>query len=226
MFFDAYKRAWEIIKRKPLKLWGYSVLAMVILTLVSTFAGPVALIGLVAYFLIIPGLNLIYLDELSGKEATAERLFQGLNKENFQRVLAGMAWCELWTIIWSFVPVYGIYKMYTYRFVPYILLTKPEVAPMDALHMSKQITEGKVLNMFLCDLCWYGGIIVAYAVLSFATLVFAMIPILGIILSAIMIFASIVLLIGIIFAGQVFTGLYQASFYESELEVAEFDIVE
>lgn len=226
MFTDAYKRAWQIVSAKPLKLWGFSLLGSLIVSLSSFLFGAIPALCIAVSLLVTCGTTQLCIDALGGAEATSERFFEVLKKENFFRVLGGMAWYALWCFIWMFVPIYGIYKIYTYRFVPYILVTKPEVSAFDALKMSMEKTEGKVLNMFLCDLCFYGALIVIYFLFFVAIFVLALIPILGLILSGVLMLVEIAFTVAVCLLAPIFTGLYKASFYESEIETAEFEVIE
>ena len=74
----------------------------------------------------------------------------------FFRILGGMAWMQLWIFLWSLIPivgiVFGIIRMYEYRFVPYILMTRDDVKPADAIKISKQETMGYKGKMFGADI--------------------------------------------------------------------------
>ena len=57
-------------------------------------------------------------------------------------MVGGMAWMSLWIFLWSLIPVvgivFGVIRMYEYRFVPYILMTRDDVKPTDALRVSRE----------------------------------------------------------------------------------------
>ncbi len=226
MLMDAYKRAWEILKTKPIKLWGYSLLAMFILFMAEILFWSIPAAILAVELFVICATSLMFINALTGGEITSEEFFAVIKKENVLRVLGGMAWYTLWTTLWMFVPVYGIYKIYTYRFVPYILVKMPEVGALEALEKSKEKTEGKVLNMFLCDLCFIAAIVVIYVLFTILAVVTALIPIVGWLLSIVIFIVEIALCLAIWLVGPVFVGLYQAYFFESELEVAAFEVEE
>lgn len=48
--------------------------------------------------------------------------------------------------------VFVAHKLYSYRFLPYILVTKDDIKATDALKLSKQMTNGKKLNLFIADI--------------------------------------------------------------------------
>ncbi len=208
MFLESYKKAIEVIMKKPFVLWGLSLLSVVIMFLGALITAPIFILGTVVSFLITCGMAKVYLDGLSGKEVNSEQLFACFNK-NFLKVAGGMAWMSLWIFIWALIPIAGpiiaIVKAYSYRFVPYILITKPEVSATEALRLSMKMTNGIKGQMFLADLCFVGGVWVA----SFVLGLFSAIPVLGTLFA--LVFA--VLLIAVLVFGNIFTGLYQAYFF-------------
>lgn len=120
-----------------------------------------------------------------------------------------MAWMQLWIFLWSLIPivgiVFGIIRMYEYRFVPYILMTRDDVKPTDAIKISKQETMGYKGKMFGAD-------ILLGAVYLGAFLVFALlgeIPYLGVL------FRILWVLIAIAYGllAPLFSGIMQAAFY-------------
>ena len=209
MFIDAYKKALDVLMKKPLVLWGLSLLSGLIVILGTVLTIPVFALGFVVSYLVTCGMAKVYLDGLKGQEVNSDQMFACFNK-NFLRIAGGMAWRDLWVLIWALIPVAGpflaVYKGYCYQFVPYILITKPEVTATQALRLSMEMTNGKKLQMFLADLCIFGGIFVVAFVLA----LMANIPYLGVL------FAFVLFLVYIVVyaIAPVFTGLYRASFYE------------
>ncbi len=66
----------------------------------------------------------------------------------------------LFTFLWSlllFIP--GIIKSYEYRMVPYILSENPNISRERAFELSKRMTEGEKMNMFVLDLSFIGWIL-------------------------------------------------------------------
>ncbi|MBR2327521.1 MAG: hypothetical protein IKA51_02755 [Clostridia bacterium] len=213
MFLKAYKRALAVLVKKPVLLWGLSLMAQLLLWIAGIITLPIVALTLVATYLIQAGLTTLYLDGLQGKAVNSDQLFAAFNKNGF-RIAGGFAWRDLWLVIWGLIPLAGpvlaIIKSYEYRFVPYILMTKPEVSATAALRLSKEMTKGKKTQMFLADLLVY----VAYGVVNAVLALFAAIPFVGI-LFGIVLFAFNV----VFFALQgIFTGLYSASFYLPEEE--------
>lgn len=208
MFINAYKKALAVIMKKPMMLWGLSLLSGIITMLAGIFTAPIFFAGTAVSFLITCGMAKVYIDGLEGKEVNSDQLFAGFNKSCL-RIIGGMLWQNIWVIIWTLVPIVGpilgIIKSYSYRFVPYILITKPEVSATQALRLSMEMTNGKKGQMFLADLCFGAGIFVVTLVLS----LFGMIPFIGILFMLVL----FVFVLAVALFAPIFQGLYGAYFY-------------
>ena len=215
MFLQKYKQALDVILKKPVMLWGLSLLSVIITGLLSIVTAPIFILGTAISVLVSCGMIKVYLDGLKGKEVNSDQLFAAFNK-NALRIIGAMAWMALWIVIWSMVPIVGpiiaIVKSYSYKFVPYIVMTKPEVSATQALRLSMEMTKGKKGQMFLADLCFFGGIFVV----SFVLGLFCIIPIIGILFALVTIAFSIVVSL----FSPIFVGLYSAAFYD-DAEVKE-----
>ena len=215
MFLQKYKQALDVILKKPVMLWGLSLLSVVITALLSIVTAPIFILGTAISILVSCGMIKVYLDGLKGKEVNSDQLFAAFNK-NALRIIGAMAWMALWIVIWSMVPIAGpiiaIVKSYSYKFVPYIVMTKPEVSATQALRLSMEMTKGKKGQMFLADLCFIGGIFVV----SFVLGLFCIIPIIGILFGLV----SLAFSIAVSLFSPIFVGLYSAAFYD-DAEVKE-----
>ncbi len=198
-----FKKAINILKKKPIMLWGVSLLCGIVTSLVQIGAGVLPILSIPIVITLEAGMAALYLDGYNGKEVNSKQLFHGFTKECFPRVTAGMLWYYLWTVIWSFVPVMNIIKSYQYAFTPYILLTRPDVSPLEALKLSIRETEGYKGRMF--------GASILVSLLLFALVLIGMllfvIPVLGWIAGFAVIVCSIILY-------PLFNGLVMAGFYE------------
>ena len=210
MFLTAYRRALGVIVKKPLMLWGLALLGSLLTIVGSVVTMPVIALSAAVGYLFTCGLAKVYLDGLEEKEVNSKQLFAGFSK-NALRIAGAMAWRDLWILIWALIPIAGpvlaIIKSYSYRFVPYIVMTQPEVSAFDALKLSMKMTEGKKLQMFLADLCFGGGLVVAFWILG----LFSSIPYIGILFGLVTFVAAIAA--GLF--GTIFVGLYQAAFYNA-----------
>lgn len=208
MFIQAYKKALAVIAKKPIMLWGLSLLSGIMTTLASMFTAPIFILGMAFSILITCGMAKVYIDGLVGKQVNSDQLFAAFNK-NCVRIVGGMAWQTLWIIIWAMVPIVGpimaIIKTYSYRFVPYILMTMPDVTATQALRLSMEMTNGKKGQMFLADLCFGVGIGVLFGVLA----LFCAIPVIGILFMLVTFVAAL----AVALFSSIFQGLYQTYFY-------------
>lgn len=99
MFVEAYKRAFSVLGKKPMTLWGLSLLAAflgAISILLTIFFLPA---GIAFNLVLSAGLAKVYLDGLDEKTVNANQLFSGFKR--FWSVAGGMAWKALWVAIWS-----------------------------------------------------------------------------------------------------------------------------
>ena len=210
MFTEAYKQAFNVLKSKPFRLWGLSLLNIVICAAAGLLSIGFLPLGMAFAFVIDCGMAKVYLDGLSGREVNADQLFEGCKSfGGFLRIAGGMAWQSLWIFLWCLIPIVGpvfaVIKYYEYRFVPYILMTRPEVSATQALRLSMQLTKGKKGQMFLADFLL--GIVCFAAVLVLT--LFAFIPIIGLLFGM----TEFLLILVLAAFSPVFIGLYGAAFY-------------
>lgn len=212
MFLQTYKRAFEVILKKPIMLWGLSLLLGILSIIASLVTASIPFLSIAVGYLFTCGAVKLYMDGLKGKEVNSKQLFFAFNR-NCVKTAGAMAWQNLWSIIWAFVPIAGIVKSYSYRFVPYIIVTHPEVSAFDALKISMKMTKGKKGQMFLADLIFgiapgiVCGILSALGSIEFIGDVFN--------------FINLLVFIALILFSGIFTGLYQAAFFNEE-EVAQY----
>ncbi len=203
-----YKAAMAVLSKKPVLLWGLSLLSNLLIALATIF-GAIPIISLPLTFTLEASLYMLYLKGLRGNEVSSKDLFTGFN--NFKHVAGGMAWMYLWIFIWGLIPIVGIVfaiiKAYSYRFAPFILMTRPEIGATDAIKESMKMTNGIKGRMFWADVFVYIG----FAVCVFVLGLFASIPYIGILFSIIL-FAFVLLYLAL---SQIFLGLVSASFYEN-----------
>lgn len=210
MVSSIYKKTFSVLMKRPFRLWGISLLAeFLCLVAYAGFIGVPAA-AFCAALLLSASMSMIFLNSYrTGLEPKTSYLFASFKKDRILRVLGGMAWMQLWIFLWSLIPivgiVFGIIRMYEYRFVPYILMTRDDVKPTDAIKISKQETMGYKGKMFGAD-------ILLGAVYLGAFLVFALlgeIPYLGVL------FRILWVLIAIAYGllAPLFSGIMQAAFY-------------
>ena len=127
MFISHYKRALGVILKKPIMLWGLSLLGALMTMVGSAVTMPVIALSAAVGYLFTCGTAKVYLDGLQEKEVNSKQLFAAFNK-NALRIAGAMAWRDLWILIWGLVPIAGpvlaVIKGYSYRFVPYIVIIR------------------------------------------------------------------------------------------------------
>ena len=118
MFAEAYKRAFGVLKSKPIRLWGLSLLVGFISVISILFSLGFLPIGIAFVMVIQCGMTKVYLDGLKGSEVNADQIFEGCKSgKSFFRFAGGMAWKSLWEMIWSLLAIVAIY----FGFVPALL---------------------------------------------------------------------------------------------------------
>ena len=208
MIKTVYGRVFSVLLRKPFRLWGITLLGILITGLGCSLSGAVPLIAIAISLLMGLGISRVYLRGYRREEITVENLFDGF-RADFGKKLAGAAWAELFKFLWGLIPVVGfifaIIRRYEYAFVPYILMERPEVAPLDARKVSREETMGWKGLMFWADILTILLVFAAFLVL----LLLCFIPVIGVLFRIVM-FVYILACIAFL---PLFYGLLHAAFY-------------
>lgn len=212
MVMKIYGRAFSVLMKKPLKLWGISLLSVFLVSVGSGLCGvAIPIVGIAVTLLLNTSMTMIYLAGYRGEEVKTVQLFSCFKDWNtIKRVLLGMGWMTLWVTLWSLIPVagmvIGIIKGYAYRLTPYILVTEPEVSVTEAYKISEQRTKGYKGKMFVADFLIYITIWVVILILG----LLSRIRYVGVLFGVISFLFSLVT--GALV--PLFLGLVQAAFYE------------
>ncbi len=226
MISKIYKQAFAVVMKKPFKLWGISLLAILLNTIFSALFIGVPGVSLAINLAINTSMTMIYLYGYRGKEPQAADLFECLKDgQTAKRTIGGMAWMALWVFLYALIPVVGpiiaIVKAYAYRLTPYILVLEPDVKITDAHKVSESRTLGYKGKMFGADLL-ASLIVVAISFVGgfLSSLFFGIsdeLAFIGGLISFIFFFINL-------FAGMIlplFLGLVQAAFYEEIMKKHE-----
>jgi hypothetical protein len=195
-------RTFAILGKKPVLLWGLSLLSVLLTCLGFSAGGMVPIIGWSIAVVFQLGMASVYLDGYRGKPVSSMQLFQGFNGKFFRNA-GGMGWMYLWILIWGMIPIAGfvfaIIKFYSYRFVPYIMLSEPDIKATEALKKSMAMTNGHKGKMWLTD--FIIGLCVTVVIGVFALLTYV-VHVIGILLGlvSLVIGAVLPLLLGLISA--------------------------
>ena len=212
MLKTIYVRAFHVLMKKPLKLWGISLLSVALTAVLTALCGiAIPVLGLAVSVLMTTAMTMVYLSGYRGEEVQAVQLFSCFKDwKTIKRVLLGMGWMYLWIFLWSLIPVvgfvFGIIRSYQYRLTPYILITEPDVAITDAIKVSTERTRGYKLQMWLADFLFA----VAFGVVCLVLGLLGMIPYVGVLFFIVMGLLSIAYAV----LQPLFLGLVQAAFYE------------
>ncbi len=211
MIKKIYGRAFTVLKRRPWKLWGLSLLCVLLVFLANALFLYVPGIGLAISLLFDAALVIVFLRGYLGEEIHTVQLFDCFKDwKTIKRVLCGMGYMYLWVFLWSLIPfagiVFAIIRAYEYRLTPYILVMEPDVPATEAYKVSKQRTMGFKAKMFWADLLW---MLIVWAAFLVLVVLAAVIPYVGFIFGiAAFLLYCIILLFGFLFAG-----LIQSAFY-------------
>ena len=204
---DLIFKAVDVLEKKPIRLWGVSLLCQLLVGLAALF-GMLPIISVPIALVLNAGMAMVYLTGYRGGEVNSDALFAGFKR--FFKVAGGMGWMALWILIWGLIPIVGpvfaIIKSYSYRFVPYIMIQDPEISATEALRLSMKKAEGYKGRMFLADFL----VMVAVWVVSLVFGGLSLIPKVGIVFTILGVIAGI--LIALLM--PLLLGLINAACYE------------
>ncbi len=154
MSFEIMKRAFNVIKTKPIKLWALSMLTTFLSVLACVLCGLLPILAIAIVLVLEAGMTWVYLDGYRYKDVSAEQVFEGF--KNFFKVFANMGWRSLLLFLWGLIPFAGtilsIINGYSYSLVPYIARDRINASAIENAKISKQMTEGYKGKMFVVDL--------------------------------------------------------------------------
>ncbi|MCD8106350.1 MAG: hypothetical protein LUE20_00075 [Oscillospiraceae bacterium] len=211
-----YKAAFDILKKKPVLLWGLSLLSNFIIIVVTLFGG-IPLLTVPIALVLQASLSVLYLKGVRGEGVETKNIFSGFTSlKQAVHVAGGMLWMILWVVLWCLIPVvgivFGIIKAIEYAFTPYILITRPEIEAMDALKESKKMTKGLKGKMFGAKAL----VVVAIYIVVLILALFARIPFIGSLFGVIL----LLFIVAVVAFCPIFLGLVDAKFYEDALHPA------
>ena len=210
MVSDIYKKSFSALKKQPFRLWGIGLLGAFLYLAACIGFLAVPAVAFCVNLLLSASLAMIFLNSYrTGLEPKTSYLLAAFRNDRIWRVLGGMAWMQLWIFLWSLIPivgiVFGVIRAYEYAFVPYILMTRDDVRPTEAIKVSKAETMGYKGKLFGADLLLEGVYFVVILLLS----LLSMIPYVGIVFTILRIVLTVVF--GVL--APLFLGILHAAFY-------------
>ncbi|MGM0499685.1 MAG: DUF975 family protein [Bacillota bacterium] len=101
-----------------------------------------------------------YFIELSRGNSNISYLLKYFNKNHYKNIVTTLLFRGIYIFLWTLLLIIpGIIKMYEYRFVPYILAENPNLQHNRVLDLSKKMTAGEKMNIFILDLSFLGWFI-------------------------------------------------------------------
>lgn len=95
--------------------------------------------------------------ELSRGDSKISYLLQYFNKKYYKNIITALLFRGIYIFLWTLLLIIpGIIKMYEYRFVPYIIAENPELDHNRVLNLSREMTAGQKLDIFILDLSFIG----------------------------------------------------------------------
>jgi uncharacterized membrane protein len=160
MIGKVFKDAFAVLAKKPLRLWGTSILASILSVLIFfLFSGFGITLGiaLVINTILSVGLSMVYLHGYRGEQVEPYQLFDGFKSgKTAGRVLKGMLYKDLMVVLWCIIPIVGpfiaIYRSYQYCLTPYILVDEEEGNPFEVYKESANRTRGHCGQILLADI--------------------------------------------------------------------------
>jgi len=135
---------------------GIFALIMIIALGFTVFVGYPVMVGGKKYF--IEAAEAVDEDE----QAKFNLLGHGFKGPYYFDIIKTMFIKNLYIFLWSLLFVIpGIVKSYTYAMVPYILADNPNIGVQRAIEISKQMTDGEKMDMFILDLSFVGWFLLA-----------------------------------------------------------------
>jgi len=136
---------------------GISYLVPILGTIVISFVTPALTLGMIS----------IYMGLAHGEKPKFEGLFSGMPvfiKAFLLQLVTGL-FVFLWSLL-LFVP--GIIKGIAYMFAPYALAENHETGVMEALDISKKITQGHKMELFILSLSFFPWILLVMVTFGIA----------------------------------------------------------
>lgn len=130
----------------PMIFLGFGLVSMVLGLLIKFFILNVLEVGQASFF-------------LEGLESRVEvsRILAVFSQDNYLQVVLTQFLKNIYIFLWSllfFIP--GIVKHYEYKMIPYILAENTSIDKDQAFYLSRQMTYGHKLDMFILDLSFIG----------------------------------------------------------------------
>ena len=128
--------------------YSFISVASILGILYTIFIGNVIVVGKNGYFI-----------KNHNENPELSEIFSSF-KGNYLNVVKIMFLMDLKTLLWLFLFIVpGLIKAYEYSMIPYLLAENPNLSASEAFSLSKQMTTGQKMDLFVLDLSFLGWII-------------------------------------------------------------------
>ena len=128
--------------------YSFISVASILGILYTIFIGNVIVVGKNGYFI-----------KNHDENTELGEIFKGF-KGNYLNVVKIMLLMDLKTLLWLLLFIIpGFVKAYEYSMIPYLLAENPNLSAPQAFSLSKQMTTGQKMDLFVLDLSFLGWII-------------------------------------------------------------------
>jgi uncharacterized membrane protein len=98
-----------------------------------------------------------YFKQSAEGEVNLNHLGYAFNKDRYWDIIKTMLWRAFLTLLWFLLLIIpGIVKTYAYSMVPFILADNPNIGYRRAVELSRDMTQGHKLRIFVLDLSFLG----------------------------------------------------------------------
>ena len=128
--------------------YSFISVASILGILYTIFIGNIIVVGKNGYFI-----------KNHDENPEFSEIFKGF-KGNYLNVVKIMFLMDLKTLLWLLLFIIpGFVKAYEYSMIPYLLAENPNLSASQAFSLSKQMTTGQKMDLFVLDLSFLGWII-------------------------------------------------------------------
>ena len=150
--------------------WTNVVVAYLVLIAITAIASSVVVGSILVVGPLSVGICVILLKLSRGGKAEIETIFEGFRHGLANNIVAGLL-VSIFTFLWTllfYIP--GIVKSYSYSMTYFILADNPDMAPTDAITLSRKMMNGNKWRLFCLDFSFIGWILLSLVTFGIATL--------------------------------------------------------
>lgn len=154
---DFRRNAWNKLKGNYVNL----VVAYLIVSVIIAISGAVLVGPLLVTGPLTVGFFVMVLKVSRGGKTEIENVFDGFRHGFANNIVAGLlvtVFTFLWTLLF-YIP--GIVKSYSYSMTFFILADHPDMAPTDAITLSRKMMNGNKWRLFCLDFSFIGWILLS-----------------------------------------------------------------